>query len=146
MYEAKWKDKTASPYCNWWRERKRIAEIEDKTEAICIMKWVIAYLFKLLLLIFAHSRDSDRAISTWDFFSLLLRFSFAVFNVYLSTSRERLTALHLFEAERKLFIKRACMHKLKWDVEKVLIWWRFSLVYVNGGAMGLSEKRRGKKC
>lgn len=38
------------------RHMRQMEERErDKTEAICIMKWVIGYLFKLLLLIFAHS-------------------------------------------------------------------------------------------
>lgn len=50
-----------------WVERRRAEERSgrDKTAAICIMKWVIGYLFKLLSLIFAHSEDSDHH-SGWN--------------------------------------------------------------------------------
>jgi hypothetical protein len=39
----------------------------DKLWQICIMKWKIAYLFKLLLLIFAHSRWRFRSSSLGNF-------------------------------------------------------------------------------
>lgn len=44
----------------------------DKLWLICIMKWKIAYLFKLLLLIFAHSRGRFRSSSLGNFFNFSL--------------------------------------------------------------------------
>lgn len=57
-------------------EVKLLEHCADKLWQICIMKWKIAYLFKLLLLIFAHSRWRFRSTreTRWEFFCVLFDF------------------------------------------------------------------------